>query len=100
MTDEPGAPEHPPYEDVSSAPVVYFDLTACQGVMNGSIQIEVAQRILSPTPGGGVHVKFATSGRIRCSPTAARSLITALEEALKMAEQPQGAPPAAASKLN
>jgi hypothetical protein len=89
----------PPYEDVSSAPTVYFDVVACNGIMNGTIQIELAQRILTPSQDGGVGIKFATSGRLRCSPAAAQQLIVSLQNSLKMLEQPQQES-AAASKLN
>jgi hypothetical protein len=100
MSDQDEQPSAPPYEDVSSAPVCYFDIVACNGIFNGAVQIELAQRILVPVMGASdVLIKFATSGRIRCSPTAARLLITALEGTLKMLEQPQEQA-ASASKLN
>jgi hypothetical protein len=89
----------PPYEDIPGAPVIYFDIVGANGVMNGAVQIELAQRILVPIAGGGVQIKFASSGRLRCSPAAARMLIEALTGALAMLEQPQE-PTAAASKLN
>jgi len=66
--------------------------------MNGAIQIELATRILLPGS-DAVLIKFMTSGRLRCSPTAARHLREALDAALKMLDQPQDSP-AAASKLN
>jgi hypothetical protein len=100
MSEQADKPLAPPYEDVSSAPVVYFDIVACNGICSGAVQIELAQRILVPVMGTNeVLVKFATSGRIRCSPTAARFLIAALEGTLKMLEQPQEQA-ASASKLN
>lgn len=90
----------PPYEDVTSAPVVYFDLAAANGIFSGAVQIELAHRILAPVPGtNDVIVKFATSGRLRCSPNAARALIDALNGALAMLEQAEQ-PVAAGSKLN
>ena len=99
MTDTK-APASPPYEDVPGAPVIYFDVVAANGVMNGAVQVELAQRILVPVADSGdVNVKFATSGRFRCSPTAAQALINALQNSLSMLEQPQQ-PAAAASKLN
>jgi hypothetical protein len=100
MTEPAEAPIAPPYEDVPSASVVYFDGVAANGIMNGAIQIELAQRILVPVASTGVvNVKFATSGRLRCSPAAAQALISALQNSLLMLEQPQQ-PAAAASKLN
>jgi hypothetical protein len=100
MSDSPGSPDTvtPPYEDCSTAPFVYFDIVPTHGIMNGAIQIELASRILAPGD-GAVVIKFLTSGRLRCSPSAARHLREALDAALKMLEQPQDGP-AAASKLN
>ena len=76
----------PAYENVSTAPYVYFDRVAAHGVMNGSIQMELASRILIPLPDGGVEIKFATSGRLRCSPAAAVQLRDAINAVLKMHE--------------
>lgn len=93
-------PNLPLYEDTGGAtPFVYFDIVAAHGTMNGTIQIELASRILVPRPDGGVDIKFLGSGRLRCSPTAATQLRDSLDIALKMLEQPQEAP-AAASRLN
>jgi hypothetical protein len=87
----------PLYEDNSTAPFVYFDLVPTHGMMAGAIQVELASRILSPGP-DSVTVKFMTTGRLRCSPAAARHLMSALEAALKMLDEPQQSP-AAASEL-
>jgi hypothetical protein len=88
------------YEDTGgTAPLVYFDIVAAYGTMHGTIEVELATRILVPKPDGSTEVKFLSSGRLRCSPTAAANLRNALEAALKMLEQPQ-ANPVAASKLN
>jgi hypothetical protein len=67
--------------------------------MNGSIQIELASRILIPRSDGGVEIKFATSGRLRCSPAAAVALRDAINAVLKMHEETLRAP-ADSSKLN
>jgi hypothetical protein len=92
-------PEAPAYENVSTAPYVSFDRVAAHGVMNGSIQMELASRILIPLPDGGVEIKFATSGRLRCSPAAAVQLRDAINAVLKMHEETLQAP-ANNSKLN
>ena len=101
MTDQP--PANAPdlvYEDTgASAPLVYFDIVGAYGTMNGSIEVELATRILVPQPDGSTQVKFLSSGRLRCSATAASNLRNALDAALKMLEQPQ-AGPVAASKMN
>ncbi len=78
------------YEDTGAmAPVVYFDIVAAYGTMHGSIEAELATRILLPKTDGTTDVKFLSSGRLRCSPTAALQLRNALDAALKMLEQPQ-----------
>ena len=78
------------YEDTGAmAPVVYFDIVAAYGTMNGSIEAELATRILLPRTDGTTDVKFLSSGRLRCSPSAALQLRNALDAALKMLEQPQ-----------
>jgi hypothetical protein len=95
-----GCAKLPDYEDTGgTAPVVYFDIVAAHGVMNGAVQIELAGRTLISTPDGGVRIKFISRGRIRCSPTAATQLRNSIDLALKMLEEPQQSP-AAASKLN
>lgn len=101
MSGEKSEQPIPPFEDNANAPVVYFDLVAANGVMNGAVQIELAQRILTPVSGSNdVNVKFVTGGRLRCSPTAAKLLIDSLTAALAMLEQAQEKPTAAGSKLN
>jgi hypothetical protein len=93
-------PALPDYEDTGSlTPIVYFDIVAAHGVMNGAVQIELSTRTLIATPDGGVKIKFISSGRIRCSPAAAGQLRNSIDLALKMLEQPQESP-AAASRLN
>ena len=78
------------YEDTGAmAPVVYFDIVAAYGTMHGSIEAELATRILLPKTDGSTDVKFLSSGRLRCSATAALQLRNALDAALKMLEQPQ-----------
>jgi hypothetical protein len=87
------------YENVDTAPIVYFDIAPAHGVIGGAVQIELAVRILNAVSDGGVETKFITSGRLRCSPTAALNLRNAIDAALKMLEQPQQSPVAAA-KMN
>jgi hypothetical protein len=87
------------YKNVDTAPFVYFDMSPAHGIMGGAIQIELASRILNAMPDGSVEIKFITSGRLRCSPTAALNLRNAIDAALRMLEQPQHAP-AATAKLN
>jgi hypothetical protein len=103
LTDQPTA--NAPgivYEDTgASAPLIYFDIVGAYGTMNGSIEVELATRILIPRPDGATDVKFLASGRLRCTPTAATNLRNALDAALKMLEQPEANLAAiAASRLN
>jgi hypothetical protein len=90
------------YEDTgAAASLVYFDIVGAYGIMHGTVEIELATRILIPAPNGLTDVKFLSSGRLRCSPTAAVNLRNALDSALKMLETPQPQhDPVAASKLN
>lgn len=88
------------YEDTgAAAPLVYFDIIGAYGTMHGSIEIELATRILVPKHNGSTEVKFLSSGRLRCSATAAANLRSAIDAALKMLEQPQP-DPVAASRMN
>jgi hypothetical protein len=82
----------PPYRNVDTAPVVYFDIAAAHGVMNGSIQIELGARTLTPLRDGGIAVEFVSAARLRCSPAAAQFLRRALDESLKMVEQVKHGP--------
>jgi len=87
------------YEETLMAPVIYFDAVAAYGTIQGTIQIELASRILTPQPDGAVQTKFMTSGRLRCSPTAAVQLREFLDAALKMLNKSKQGP-FAGSKLN
>jgi hypothetical protein len=68
--------------------------------MNGAIQIELAGRILTPMPDGGVQLAFMTTGRLRCSPAAAAFLRDALDKSIQMLTQPPQEPTVAPGKLN
>ena len=105
MADQPTAKPSPPaliYEDTgAAAPLVYFDIVGAYGTMNGSIELELATRILIPKADGATEVKFISSGRLRCTANAAATLRNGLDAALKMLEHPEAPTMAiAASKLN
>jgi hypothetical protein len=103
MADAPNATittQPPLYEDLGTAPFIYFDMAPSFGVMAGAVQIELASRILIPNASGGVDVKFIATAHLRCSPAAAQNLRSALEATLKMFEQPQEQPSVAAGRLN
>jgi len=96
-------PRPPPdliYEDTGGmAPLVYFDIVGAYGTFHGAVEIELATRIVIPKADGSTEVKFLSSGRLRCSATAAANLRNGLDAALRMLEQPH-ANPVAASELN
>jgi hypothetical protein len=100
--ENPKPPADLIYEDTGAmAPLVYFDIVGAYGTMNGSIEVELATRILIPRQDGTTEVKFVASGRLRCTANAATNLRNGLDAALKMLEQPQANLAAiAASKLN
>jgi hypothetical protein len=104
MADPTDPPIAPNYEDPRNATIVYFDLAPTFGVLAGAIQIELATRILIPTADGGAHAKIIATARLRCSPTAARSLRAAIDRSLEMIERPATDPPeggpAGATRLN
>ena len=92
MSDQSTKPPAPPliYEDTgAAAPLVYFDIVGAYGTMNGSIELELATRILVPKTDGTTEVKFISSGRLRCTANAAANLRNGLDAALKMLEQPE-----------
>jgi hypothetical protein len=68
--------------------------------MNGAIQIELASRVLIPTPDGKVTPEFICTGHLRCSPAAAMLLREALDKALQMLQQPMQQQAVATGKLN
>jgi hypothetical protein len=103
LTDQPTTkPSDLIYEDTGGqAPLVYFDIVGAYGTMNGSIELELATRILVPKPDGSTEVKFVSSGRLRCTPNAAANLRNGLDSALKMLEHPEAKMAGVAtSKLN
>ena len=58
------------------APVLYFDIVSAYGTMYGTVEAELATRVLLPRTDGTTDVKFLSSARLRCSPTAASSAAT------------------------
>jgi hypothetical protein len=97
--DPPRKDAAPNFDNRNDVPTIYFDIAPAYGVMSGIVQIELGQRVLIPHADDSVDVRFVTSGRLRCSATAAVHLRNALDASLKMLEQP--APnPVGASKLN
>ena len=43
--------ELPAYQDSLAAPMVYFDMVGAIGTINGTIEIELAARVLTPSAG-------------------------------------------------
>jgi hypothetical protein len=89
------------YQDIPTAPMIYFDAPVAQGVTNGAIHIELAGRIMVPIPNSrGIMFKVVTTARLRCSPTAAAMLRKSIDEALKLAQQPATTAAGAAPTFN
>ena len=87
MANEPAA-ELGQFKNPDTVPFIYFDLAPNHGVMNGSVQIELVARTISPGLNGGTRVEFIGTAHLRCSPTAAAYLRDAIDKALKMLAQP------------
>ena len=60
MTDQPPAkPSDLIYEDTgAAAPLVYFDIVGAYGTMNGSVEVELATRILIPKSDGSTDLSL------------------------------------------
>jgi hypothetical protein len=82
------SPAPPVYRNTDTAPLVFFDVVAAFGALAGSIEIELAARILSPVASGN-PVEFITTGRLRCSPNAATQLRNAIDESLNILKKPR-----------
>jgi hypothetical protein len=93
MADKPSTP---PFFNTDTAPFIYFDTVAANGVLAGAIQVELCARMLTPEADGNVLAEFMPTARLRCSPQAAQHLIAGLQAALKVFEQSQGQGPMAA----
>jgi hypothetical protein len=103
MTEPPKRPDPQlsvGFRDSTTAPFVYFDVAATHGVVNGAVQIELVSRILVPLEDGGVQMEFLTTGRLRCSPVAAKGLQDSIQKALEMLSLPQQEQAAAKGTLN
>jgi hypothetical protein len=102
LTDQPNPkPGDLVYEDTgAAAPLVYFDIVGAYGTMNGTIELELATRILIPRPDGSTEVKFITCGRLRCSQNAAMNLRNGIDAVLKMLEPQASVGTIVASKMN
>lgn len=88
------------FRDNYSAPIIYFDVASAHEVTNGAVQIELASRILVPRPDGTVVSEFLTTGRLRCSPTAANHLRNAIAKAVEMLSLPKDATTETTGEIN
>jgi hypothetical protein len=96
----PTANQPPVYEDITTAPVIHFDGAAAFGVLAGSVQIELACRIVSPLTDGGLQSKFITCARLRCTAVGAESLRDIITKALNAIQQGHSGVAAASANLN
>ena len=86
--------------DSDTAPFIYFDTAGAYGVTAGAVQIELVARILVPLGDGGVSVEVLTTGRLRCTPAAARHLQESIQKVLDMLTHPKPVPAAGPVTLN
>jgi hypothetical protein len=77
----------PLLKNALTAPVVYFDHVVVWGASPGSVEVELAVRILMPEADGTVTPHLSATAHLRCSPQAAAALHDALAKACAMAEQ-------------
>ena|SRR6185312_10495748 len=87
-------PTTPPFRNSDLAPFIYFDVAPTFGTMGGAIQIELGSRTLTPGSDNDVSIEFITTGRLRCSPAAAKHLRDAIDRSLEMLEQQHESPAA------
>jgi hypothetical protein len=91
----------PHFKTPDTTPTIYFDLAPTFGLFTGAIQIELFARTLTPHPDGLIGAEFIATAHLRCSPAAAARLRDAINEVLRMAEQPpQIGPAVATGRLN
>jgi hypothetical protein len=70
------------YEDTGGiAPAGLLRHRGAYGPMHGTIEVELATRILVPKPHGSTEVRFLSSSRLRFSPNAAANWRSGLEAA-------------------
>jgi hypothetical protein len=82
------------YKNTETAPLIYFDGAIAWGTYAGVVQIELGARAMCATTDGDLgapaEVAVHVSGRLRCSPAAARQLRDVIDKSLAKPEQPQG----------
>lgn len=71
------------WRQVSAAPHIHFDLVPALGLFNGSFQIELYARVLTPTEMDHPDVTAECTARLRCTRAAAESLRDALNTLLE-----------------
>lgn len=86
LKHKPASPSQPlpMLKNVGAAPMVYFDTVPVYGTFGGTIEIEIAARMLMPKPDGSVFVDMASAAHLRCSPGAALQLAASLQNAVEM----------------
>jgi hypothetical protein len=91
----------PKYISVPTAPIISFDVIPAHGSFAGTVQIELAARVLHRVDDGQLEAHLLEVGRLRCSPHAAKLLKEALEVLLSKIDYSQSYPvPAAAKPAN
>jgi hypothetical protein len=73
-------------KNTAAAPFVYFDGVPSCGMLAGTIELELAARVVVPQLDGNVSVDAICVAHLRCSATAASMLRDSIERALDMFE--------------
>jgi hypothetical protein len=73
-----------------SAPFIYFDAALLYGMLQGTIQIELAAATIVPAPGGKTRTVHVITAHLRCSPSAALSLKNAIDSAFLLNAPTEG----------
>lgn len=77
----------PVLRNSAGAAFVYFDEAPTCGQLSGVIAVELSANVVNPTPTGGTTMEKIVTAHLRGSPNAMRSLVNAIESALKLLEQ-------------
>lgn len=95
MTDSPKSEADAPkgggitVTDPRNAPIIYFDGASNFGVANGVVNVTLALNRHMAKP-SGIEVDVIVAAHLRCSITATQGLISALQDALLLAQKPSG----------
>lgn len=87
MNEQRKVPHAPVLKNSAASPFVYFDEAPTCGQLSGMIAVELSATVVNPTATGGTVMEKIVTAHLRGSPVAMRSLVNAIESALKFLEQ-------------